>query len=431
MPIRTPQDPTGKTYEDMLAAFFTALGYFIETNLSKKESNNDVLELDIVITPSDGTYLQRQFVEAKSGDWGISDIFKLAGWKQYLGIGAGSLVYKTRVEERKERGAERVATALGLQCTRVNLPEGEGESAFRECISLPDEIRSRLFHVGYYLRIAERLAADKFNSACKANSSVPSYTNAKSYQISLSDAFFEPNSILRAKALYSAYFACPKLSKALVDTAVEAGKTESSVWSDVRNYNKRLPIQYCMFLEQKARIEILKNAFDRIIEKENDVNSSVDIRGFMGLDWDVLTLPPSFIEGMSWLSHYQHRFRVPFFFQVFLEILGGFYIEGDEGEKELISSLSGIPPEDVELVIQKMNDFFPFSGGWVAKFDSIACFKMVPAFVRGAGCIIRKRHYQLKSYGERFAKAASAMSMWHNALYQLLEPTLGKEIKEN
>ena len=52
MAISLPKAPDGHQFEDYVAASLRALGYFVETRITLRENKKDILELDVVTTPS-------------------------------------------------------------------------------------------------------------------------------------------------------------------------------------------------------------------------------------------------------------------------------------------------------------------------------------------------------------------------------------------
>src|SRR2546430_4004898 len=76
--------------EDCAAALFQASGHFVERNVVEKDTT-EILEMDAVATSYEGDKPTSVIAEAKSGDWGYADLFKIYGWMHYLGIPRGAL----------------------------------------------------------------------------------------------------------------------------------------------------------------------------------------------------------------------------------------------------------------------------------------------------------------------------------------------------
>jgi len=87
LPITLPDKPLESDYEDLLAATLLALGYFCERSLHLREESTEVLELDVLATPSRDEEAGRIVFEAKSGKTGLGDLFKIFGWMKVHGCG--------------------------------------------------------------------------------------------------------------------------------------------------------------------------------------------------------------------------------------------------------------------------------------------------------------------------------------------------------
>src|SRR4051812_6024939 len=92
MQIDLPKIPTGEQYEDYIAATLRASGYFIESRIVLREGGSELLELDVVATPSGTDYAKRELFEAKKKGPGFGELFKLFGQRMYLGIDNACLV---------------------------------------------------------------------------------------------------------------------------------------------------------------------------------------------------------------------------------------------------------------------------------------------------------------------------------------------------
>ncbi len=72
----------------ILSALCCASRYFVETNIIERDFT-EILELDAVATSYEVSPPRSILAEAKGGDWGFSDIFKVVGWMQYLDLPHG------------------------------------------------------------------------------------------------------------------------------------------------------------------------------------------------------------------------------------------------------------------------------------------------------------------------------------------------------
>src|SRR3954468_17824052 len=106
---------SGRELEDYVAGMFQAAGYFVEKNIRQREIT-DVLELDAVATSYEGAVPTSVLAEAKGGRWGFPDLFKVAGWMQYLGIERGGFFVKEAPPgaERDLAHVHRAVAPLGV-----------------------------------------------------------------------------------------------------------------------------------------------------------------------------------------------------------------------------------------------------------------------------------------------------------------------------
>jgi len=136
--IILPDIPTTATeLEDYVAALFQAAGYFVQRGVTERDPT-DVLELDAVVTDYGSEPPRTIIAEAKSGDWGYPDIFKLLGWMFYLRV-AKSAFFVRRVPEGKDlaKVSARVGP-LGIavaHLTDPNLAGGFERAGFPRAIS--------------------------------------------------------------------------------------------------------------------------------------------------------------------------------------------------------------------------------------------------------------------------------------------------------
>jgi hypothetical protein len=121
--VELPDIPSQATdLEDAAAALYQASGYFVERNVIEKDVN-EILELDVVATSYEADSPSSVIAEAKSGDWGYADLFKLYGWMHYLRITRGAL-FVTKTPEGKELAKVRAKIApLGIGVNSARFAE--------------------------------------------------------------------------------------------------------------------------------------------------------------------------------------------------------------------------------------------------------------------------------------------------------------------
>lgn len=433
MAIGLPKKPDANAYEDLIAAVLLGAGYFTETRITLKDGSTEVLELDCVATPVGAEFPNRRLYEAKSGSCGFGDLFKLYGQMTYLGIRKGAIARMEAID------ADRVAAF-----TRFSDETGAGFCHFgttsdADVLSpiarpLDEKLMARLVSTAWYSRIAQRVAFSKFLAYCKSSPSDP-VKNAKDYQHAIQKAFFARSAIERVHALYDAYKASPKLCGAFVDLLVKPGVNAESIWRANNDTNERPWLQYVCMMEHSARLGIVKNAIDHLIEKASGVAPKMVKFGSLEFSWsDFLakSAPKAFRDTIDELDKHPYRNHLPYLMQVYIEIFGGFHSIRDDSDLELLAAITGIPAASVPECFDLYNKMFPIGETWFYnQKDEIRVMKMVPGIYRGIGAFLRQTVYGLKTYEERFPKMGWLISRWHNAPYHTLEPILGDGAKKS
>ena len=429
MAIRLPKDPKDHDYEDQVAAMLLAHGYYLETRLILKKGSEEVLEFDAIATPTND-YSNRKIVEVKSGGWGLSDLFKLYGQTLYTEHESSWLIHKQSVGATKKEAIAEVCKKIPVTTLYVDLRDKHTRAASDDiptAVDMDKDTRHLVFAAAWWSRCADRVAQARFKQWIKGDTSgAEVLANAKLYCAQLEASLFKDSPLRRADAMYDAYKAAPQLTSSLIQHVVKiTGQDIAKVRKTVTDNAERPHLQYIMALEHKARIAIIKNAYDALIAEKAGTGQG---KPWTGGSWNALYkafLPAAFKEGMQALDASPHAQSTAFFLQVFIDVLGGFYFPEDPEDVELVSAMTGVPTDAVASMVEILDSFFPIGAGWVHKGDkSLHFLKGVPAYVRGAGCFARES-LRGKDWA---AKNASSYwtTKWHNALYELLEPTLGE-----
>lgn len=101
--------PFGKELEDAAVGLMSLSGYYVSAGLvDRPYGDEEVLELDALAvrlaSQAGGAIVHRVIVEAKSGTrWGYSEVLKLLGQKEYLGVGNALYAVSGWESERVDR----------------------------------------------------------------------------------------------------------------------------------------------------------------------------------------------------------------------------------------------------------------------------------------------------------------------------------------
>jgi hypothetical protein len=426
--ITLPKAPDGDQYEDLVAACLRALGYFIETRLVLRDGKKEVLELDIVATPTGQTIADRQLFEAKIDGVKFPNVFKLYGQRMYLNIPQACLVSYKTVEKNHFPVYESRAHQMGVRIAHLSLGADDLDVLAPTQNTLTDPEREAVISAAWYQQISKRLALAEFNATYASKKFDPVCARAKEYIFGVHAGFFEPTPLERAESLYSAYQATPRLSgEAVAMLAAELNVAERTIWNQVNDRPVHLWIQMIMHLETTARLRIIKNALDDFLTRGAAPPPTTVLKvGSLSVDMPLHALPQSFLTGLTAMQAHKYALHLPYLFQCYAELMGGFIAVNDTAELEFVERLTGVPTGEVISALRLIDSFFSPVGGSMlfTQQDELLLLKMTPAYVRGGGAFLRQKVFGLDNYPDRYPKLGWLMAKWHNALYGILEPSL-------
>ena len=420
MPIRFP-DLKGDAYEDLLVAILFSHGFFVEANLHLRSGGREVLELDVVATPVEDPIEKAILLDAKSGKSGIADLFKIYGWKQYLGIPLGCIVRTNEPDEVSKPVLLELSLETAVTVVAINdhtLPELPFVS-----VKMPDAVRTAILKAGWFGRIGKRLCIAAFESFVKS-SQMGCAAKLKEYRNAIEQSFFKRAPLDRAKFVYSAYQTTGPITHLAISELTNGDSDKiKTEWNGIRELSHRPWLQFVLMMEHTARLRVVKNALLHVllVQKQNTPYADVLL--------DEWAMPTGFQRGVNVLRTHRHRERIPLLWQMFIENFGAFYCLKSNCDLIALSDCTGIPANDVVECLELYGTFFPNSKGWFMQYkDEIRVFKNVPAAYHGTGVFLRSDLFGFDQYSKHCPTMRFLLEKWHNALYEILEPEL--KIKE-
>jgi hypothetical protein len=432
--IALSQNPaSGRDLEDYVAGLFQAAGYFVEKNIRQREVA-EVLELDAVATRYDGPLPTSVLAEAKGGRWGFPDLFKVAGWMQYLGIERGGFFVKEHpAAPPRDLGlVHRTVAPLGVSL--VDLGDFTDPLTRFDQGGFHDLVDPLLLEVWRFSYRVERALLDRVRVARRAAPERKGPLAILVYHDLVNDhVFFIKDVAARLGRLYEAHKAHPKLSAAVAseeaggafDDAARprrgARPRDNPVFAEALYEGKHPCVQASFYVEHRGRLSILKAAIDLCCLAE--AGKMADRRAARET---LAALPATFREGLRRLRARRSFRRYALLWQVFLWGFGGFYL-ADREDEELgwLSSQTGIPREEIPEALRAFDDLFPIPGGsWILpiKGSPIRLTRMMPLAFRGVGAVQRLRRREARNYDGFGAGWVGRRNLiaWHNGLIQLL-----------
>lgn len=419
-----PADPKNLMYEDFVGAWLSALGYFTEMRIRQFIDKQNVLELDSVISnvadPPD-----RMLVEAKSGSWGFADVFKVYGWRSYLGIPRGFVVAKTAPDATKLKLGAEVFAKTDVTALSVTPAAVPWDGPIAPALAMDEATRKLVLEVAWHSRVASRHAKWRFEQMAKTNGEDDLFQRARAYDYAVEASFFATTAQQRIRQLYASFKESPLLTGQFVERIVKKkGLKTDDVYTALQNAAQRLDIQHVMALEHRARILIVRHALDIVPPADEEDPAWKAFRK---------DLPRHFRDGLDHLRSLDYRTRVPYLLQVFFEYFGGMYTE--DADLALLGRITGLTTDQVVEGIGVLDEFFPIGDGdderswcFTSHGGRLTRMKMCPAFVRGAGALM----HRLAGHHENFEHLnvrGELYDAWHGALLAVVQAQVKKDDK--
>lgn len=407
--------------EDYASALFQSAGYYVEKNITEE----NVLELDAVATSYDTACPEEVLVEAKSGDWGYGDIFKVIGWMKYLGIDRGVFIVKTSGHDPEEVHTK--VASLGVSFIHLgDFSDATSRFARAGFPLIHDSYRMPLWRYAYW---AERNLISQLKAVTKADPSKEGPTAVlKHHRFINNTIFFVKDLCERLSLLYGEYMKHPRLA---CGVALEMGggsfdpdahDPDNGLIREALLKGSHPVLQACFYIEHRARLAILKTAIDYecLMEAGRIPESSATT-------FDAL--PHSLRAGIDQLKR-DHSFkRYALFWQVFLWGFGGFYLKDRKDyEFKWLAEQTGIPQEEIPRALKAFDILFPLSPtiSWLTEIGPSQCIivKMMPTALRGLGANQRRWRYGFKEFSEFGYTDFTHRDLikWNNSLISLLRP---------
>jgi hypothetical protein len=422
------KDPKNWELEDLVAAHFTSRGCYVETGVTER-SPEDILELDIVWTDYRNEPPRGRPVEVKSGGWGLGEVFKFFGWTRYLGLEPGEFVFR-EAWAKADACLEHVKKGTGINF--LYLPTPADATAHFNSLGLPDPHWEGLPDLWRFSFWAQRRLLTSLNQAVKQNVCPESAKTAKHYQKLINDAvFFIPDVRDRVGELLTAHLGHQELG-ASAAYELATGKVQFDGAPQTPIFNRALydgthfPIQACLYLAHRARLNILKAVIDYWLARERgDIPKTRIKLGDTLYDLTAGRLSQAMAEGIDELSSAKSFRMFPVFWQVFLWSWGGFLLK-DRLDQEYadLEKETGVPLEEISVALSAFDKFFPTPGGWFREpgNDSRRVLMLMPAAMRGIGALRRRVRLGVKEYSEMGYTnyTASRLNSDHNSGARLL-----------
>jgi len=373
----------------------------VERNIIEREEKEEILELDIVATNYNKERYKSLIVEVKSGNWGFSDIFKVKGWLDYLGYTDGVLITnksKENAEFYKDKANDIVVKLIQIEDLSK---ASESLKAIVPNTKLKEEDLCT-WRFSYW--VERNLLRDLKNNKKKFYPDKLCYQKIDEYYFLLnSGIFFTKSVVRRVHKLYETFQKFPRISAKCGNELAggsfddEIDKLPPEIYSATYYNSHYNVIQISTFVEHRARLALLKNTIDYLLNKSKKEDRE---KKAFGIDFEKVLLdllPESFKNGMKQLEKHKYFYKYPVFWQWFMWIFGGFILKDyREKEYEILSQKSDIPVEEIPNALESYQILFPHEDGWfldLSPDSNISILKLFPIPFCGIGANYRRLLY--------------------------------------
>jgi hypothetical protein len=141
-------------------------------------------------------------------------------------------------------------------------------------------------------------------------------------------------------------------------------------------------------------------------------------------------VPGRFVEGLKTLHEHPHSLRLPYLYQTFLELCGGFVFMKSDDDLVMLESITGVPKSDIVPAIRLLDEFVapPGNSMFYEVKGQLLCFKMVPGFVRAMGSLRRLKYFAFEDYDKKYPDVGWLLRKWHTAGYKVLVTELPETV---
>jgi len=428
MRVSLPKAPAARQYEDLVAASLAALGYYVETRMRFVGNSAATAEFDAIATPSNESFANRILVEARPEAWGFGDVCRLYGWRMYLGLEQSRLVHLRDAQEYMAGDLKIMANRVGVGCHQLALHSYDLDRSVPRAAPVSEVLRRKLTDAGWFGQISQRIALAQFALYCRQHSDSDLCVAAARYQGALESSFLVRDPLVRMAALYEAHEQCPNLTGRLVESMAVRGKHgQVEIWEKLKDSGETLWLQYVLLVEIKLRAAMVACAVEHLLAgKRLGRQVTYASRTMSDQEFWEEVLPASLRDALTELAAGPYARQMPYIMQSFVETFGGFYIDRAD-ELSLMATVWGVPQEQVQPLLAAVDGIFgaPRGGSWYFREPGgIVFLKFVPAFVRGAGCLLRCIYHELDDYKKKYSGCDLRLARWHASITRVLEAEL-------
>lgn len=402
--IRLPDLPKDEYYEDFVAALLCAGGYYIEKRIDLRDPTN-ILELDVVTSKYYSDHVEKTLSEIKSAGWGISDVFKVRGWLDFLEFSKASFVC-LNTNKKDFTQMQKVAKELNIDLLEIKIEEKNIQKddlleVYNIKISDKNLYDCAVNCIRFALCCERNMVYKYLKPLAKDPSALLSLNNTNDFLYKVCNhSFFQNNAYDRIKEVFEA-FTCFRNLTARMDTEKLKGEYPNTDEVSLSNESyttlyykcpaKKSPLHVALYAELMCRITMLQLCIEESFRDKG-------LQGFRKMI-ERMSLPNNIWDGIVTLqSSHKYYHLYSHFWQIFIYVFGGFILEEKTNEEyEMLSELTKIPIDEIPNALMAFDILFPLgtNNSWFFLTNSnIKLLKFIPPQLCGVGANFRRIIYR-------------------------------------
>lgn len=439
--------PSDLDFEDFISAQLLLGGYVLDRSIHEKVAGaGEIFEVD-VITHQYTNKDEKRLLEIKSKGWDMNEVFKTCGRLVYLGIPSGAFVIQDKMDAKKYDGRKQATPKMNIKMVYAGKKdpadtELDMTDLYAEFGISANAIDKPMLSSIRFSYNAERCMKRRVSQLRKSQQK-DGLEALWNYSNEIQDISFEDEDpVTRLHKTFELFKVYNHISARLdyeklngvfpeVDacTAFESGRVKKYMLNEI-DY---LPVNYAMYLEHRLRLYILQSCVEYLVMPKPYQNQFDKFLGELHFN----SLAGNITRGTEYLGQHCPSFRLyPRLWQLFTYLMGGFLLTDlIDREISLLSTLSGVPVNEVRQALSVYDILFPIDGNtWIRPigYSHIERLNMMPAPIMGIGANFRRSLYRDNDTEEGSSYNALAKKLskdytianllkWNSAAFNLLK----------
>jgi hypothetical protein len=434
--VTLPKDPGGADFEDYVCAYLQAAGLYTDRSVTER-GDAEILELDIISSDyKANSPPEKVLFEAKAGDWGMPDVFKVKGWISYLDIARG--VFVVREGRQHEDYYIKKASEMDIRLIVINDLD-QMQSRLTGALGIP-EVEPIVRDLWRFAFLTERKTLSLIKKRKREKPDLACYRALDQYLFTInSRIFFSPTALGRVDDLYDEFKKTPNLSAKCIheinggDFNDDCEQVAKEAFEDCNYHGKINDLALTTYAEHRARLAILKGAVDYLLYKNSGKGElaeqawTIRLSGFQQTFSQMNMLPRAFREAVEGLAKDEYFYRYPIVWQWFTLFFGGFLLKDRlDDEYAALGRLTGTPASEIPKALACYDSLFPIGPGksWFVDVPktSIRKVQMFPIQFAGIGALARRMLNGGKEYrdlGLSGQYTTNDLIKWNNAAVEI------------